>query len=644
MELPGFPPIPGAVCLAAFLAMAAGALAQVPQGRAVKGFQVAEQNPATARQSLLTGKDALALTRERFLIKGLRLEVKEQGRVVMLIEAPECFYDYGTRSAWSTNVLQVKSGDSRLALSGEGFEWRETNAVLTISNKVEASIRRDLVQAPKSAMTPEPARSAPAGESSQTLQVRSRQFSYDANGRRVLFSGGTQVTDPSLDLTCDRLTVDLPEKEGAVERILAEGQVVILGRDDGLRAQSDAATYVQAEDSLELTGHASWSMGQRSGRAPVIRLARQQRLLKVPRDSFLRLPIGNDLGGFLTGTNATKRAGGAEGPSSDFIEIQSDSLEMADSRATFLGNVEARRMQGEIPTGSLAAGQLIAFIAASNRLDRIEAKERVRIREGKRQAAGGAATYTADGLMVLTENPSWDFDQMQGRAQHIRFDTQSGKLSAGPRAEVVLAIPAGDKPGLFSLGSTLQPTHAGAGPREIRIRSAQLDYAGSEAEFTGGVVAEEVSGASVMGTLTATSLAVSLHPQQNTLQRIVAREKVVVLESATPGGQAPGRLTCNSITARFEGAQAALSTVTAEEHVVLEQEGAVIRADKAVFVAGEDRVTLTGHPDVRSSQGILRGAESVVWDRRVRKYRATGPWRLEWTPPAKGSRAATPAG
>lgn len=620
------------------------ALAQVPQGRAIKGFQVAEQNPATTRQSLLTGKDAVALTRERFLIKGLRLEVKDQGKLVMLIEAPECLYDYGSRSAWSTNLILVKSGDDRLELNGEGFEWRETNAVLTISNRVEATIRRDLVQPPKTGADGAPARRP--GDSPaplQTLQVRSHQFTYLANDHRVRFTGETHVADPSLDLSCDQLTVDLPAKEGSVERIVAEGHVAIAGKEDGLKAQSDRATYVQLDDSLELSGNASWTMGQRSGRAPLIRLARQQRQLSVPKSSFLRLPVGSDLGGFLTSTNSLQQQVATSNAANDFIEIQSDSLELGETRATFLGNVEARRMQNELPTGSLMARQVVAFIGQSNRLDRLEATDNVRIREGKRQAVGNSAVYTADGIMALTGDPSWDFEQMRGRAGRIQFDTRRGRLSASPQAEVTLDIPVGDKPGLFTLGSSLQPTNATGGTRSIHVRSDSLDYSGNEALFTGSVRAEEISQTNIVGTLTAASLTVSLDPQQNTLQRIVAQDKVVVQESSTPGDHSPGRLTCERITALFEGAKAALSTVTAENHVVLEQEGSTIEAAKAVFVAGEDRVTLTGHPEVRSPQGVLRGADAVIWDRTTRKYRASGPWKLHWTPPEKAARGGAKA-
>ena len=105
----------------------------------------------TQLKSRLTGKKATPLGAERYLITQLRLELfEENGQRQLIIEAPECVYDYRARNASSAGPLKIVLGEGRLSVTGEGFLWQQAQSSLMISNRVYTRLR-DL---PKSKNTP----------------------------------------------------------------------------------------------------------------------------------------------------------------------------------------------------------------------------------------------------------------------------------------------------------------------------------------------------------------------------------------------------------------------------------------------------------------------------------------------------------
>jgi hypothetical protein len=64
----------------------------------------------------------------------------EDGTKEMIVNAPQCFYDYNRHVVSSTGSLQVQTWDDKekraLHLRGEnGFCWQQTNSLLIVSNK-----------------------------------------------------------------------------------------------------------------------------------------------------------------------------------------------------------------------------------------------------------------------------------------------------------------------------------------------------------------------------------------------------------------------------------------------------------------------------------------------------------------------------
>jgi hypothetical protein len=62
------------------------------------------------------------------------------GKLEMVVEAPSCTYDILNATASSPGPLQVRTGDGKFRVEGEGFLWRQTNSFLTISNNVRSLI------------------------------------------------------------------------------------------------------------------------------------------------------------------------------------------------------------------------------------------------------------------------------------------------------------------------------------------------------------------------------------------------------------------------------------------------------------------------------------------------------------------------
>lgn len=96
----------------------------------------------TRMKSLLEGREAVPQGGGRILIRKLKLQTfREDGVGQFILRADDCLYDPDRRSAASSGPLEMSTADGRFFTDGEGFLWRETEAILTISNRVHTVIR-----------------------------------------------------------------------------------------------------------------------------------------------------------------------------------------------------------------------------------------------------------------------------------------------------------------------------------------------------------------------------------------------------------------------------------------------------------------------------------------------------------------------
>lgn len=123
----------------------------VPNGRAQQnGLQHASNftsteyyGPTNQQQikSILSGAEALPQPGGQLIIKQLKLEMfNPDGELEWVVIAPECVYDTFKGVANSPGHLEVRTGDGKFRVEGDGFLWRQSDSFLTISNNVRTVV------------------------------------------------------------------------------------------------------------------------------------------------------------------------------------------------------------------------------------------------------------------------------------------------------------------------------------------------------------------------------------------------------------------------------------------------------------------------------------------------------------------------
>jgi lipopolysaccharide transport protein LptA len=112
------------------------------------------------------------------------------------------------------------------------------------------------------AQTNAPAVSAPTR--APTL-ITSDRADFDLTGHHAVYRGNVRVDDPQMKMTCEEMTVDLPQSGGHIDHLVALTNVVMDSVDDQgqpRHATSDKAVYDYkvvdgvTNETVTLTGHA----------------------------------------------------------------------------------------------------------------------------------------------------------------------------------------------------------------------------------------------------------------------------------------------------------------------------------------------------------------------------------------------------
>lgn len=237
-----------------------------------KNFASVEYYPEPLQRqvkSRLTGADAQPLAGGMvILIKQLKLEAfNTNGNPQAVVETPECIYDAQHDTANSAGHLQARNGDGKIRIEGDGFLWRRDDSFLTISNKVKTLIASIAIATTAGLGGAQTNSSAAANSTPRVTLIESAHGDFDmgAGRHQAIYSGNVRVSDPQMNLRCERLTADLPQTSGHPTNIVAQSNVVIDFADDRGRtnhATCDKAVYVfevqngVTNEMVTLTGHA----------------------------------------------------------------------------------------------------------------------------------------------------------------------------------------------------------------------------------------------------------------------------------------------------------------------------------------------------------------------------------------------------
>lgn len=101
------------------------------------------------------------------------------------------------------------------------------------------------------ALAAAPFSKARAAEDEDLTVITSDRLTFDAEAQYALFEENVKVTDPSMDLTSDRLRVEFTE-DNKVKSIIANGRVVMQQADK--TAHADQASYDVVTGKIVLNG------------------------------------------------------------------------------------------------------------------------------------------------------------------------------------------------------------------------------------------------------------------------------------------------------------------------------------------------------------------------------------------------------
>lgn len=108
-----------------FILMCAGACFGQTQkmglGMEVSGFRVPEYDDQGQLRARLYGEHAKVLSKGEVEITNLKIEMYKEGKVVMTVFSPHCFFNTETREAHSEGRVLIESG--LMTIAGRGFRW-----------------------------------------------------------------------------------------------------------------------------------------------------------------------------------------------------------------------------------------------------------------------------------------------------------------------------------------------------------------------------------------------------------------------------------------------------------------------------------------------------------------------------------------
>lgn len=467
--------------LASLLAfLLTGDLLRAQQGVVVQNFRVSPEfhPPPHERQMkfLLEGAMARAVASGRYLVTQAKLQnFSADGKVEIVVEAPECYYTEKSRLIDSPGALRVQTGNGGFLIEGTGFLWHQTNRTLLISNQVHTVIRPELF----AANTNDPANNI------GPIEIRSDSFEYGVNAGLAVYRGNVQVSGTDLSLSGDLLSVELPDRARQVKTITAQDGVNI--NYGGISARGEKVEYSAENGVLQLWGNPSWRAQDREGGAETITIDRTNRVFRAEGNAYLRM-LGEGATAGFPGLLSSTEAKGAN-PANQMVEIRATNYEVRTNQAVFSQQVRVIQKEGGTTRGEMSCDEMHLAFVGTNQLHSMLAEGNVIIREATNRFTASKAFFrAAEQDLTLTGKPAWESGARLGSGDLIRVDVARNRLSVNGNAK--MRLPAGDLGGTGLLSNPKAQTVAGkpaATDQFAEIFSHEYVLSSSEVLFLGNV-------------------------------------------------------------------------------------------------------------------------------------------------------------
>ncbi len=419
----------------------------------IKGFKSAEDYPPPHQNQmrwLLEGARAQPQTGGRTLVIEASLQTfRETGERQMVIEAPQCVQDSPQRTVSSSGPLRAQVAQGKFFIESERFLWQQTNASLTISNRVHSIVHPDLLEAPSSSNTPPKAVAQPGRQ----IEIFSDQFDYATNSGLGVYRGHVRVAGTNLALAGGVLKVVMPmspaEKAPGLQSITVEQDVIMDytlesggAAGEKIHAEGQRAIYAADTGLIQVTGQPTWRAEQRAGGGDRLLIDRTDRIFRANGAALLRLP-GQRMG--RTGPFCPPASANTNvvATTNHFVEIHAANYEVRTNWAIFQEQVRVTNFINDQVRGRLSCGVMMLAFAGTNELQTLIAKEKVAIEQEDKSFSAGTAVYTAtNGLLELYENPVWRAGPREGSGNTLQITLHPEEMIA--RGNAVMRWPAGE--------------------------------------------------------------------------------------------------------------------------------------------------------------------------------------------------------
>ena len=630
-----------------------GALSKV-KGVSYPYFVTAGQGKTNRLKTLVTGAEAQPRLSGQVSIKELKIEnYRDDGQVDLVIRTSECLFEITTRTAWSTNRLEVVSGNGQYTIQGQGFYWQQTNNLLIISNRTETTLRRELVTPLATPTNPATALpSIPKGSSNAVVRVMANRCVYLSQSNLLFYTGDVLADDPQLELRCQRLQIRFSETR-QLQELLAHDQVSLVNKQDQSRATGGQARYlfVPGEEVFSLAETPVWRdpLGTQELRADLFHFDLQTRTLHAETNAIMKLPRGRFAQADLPFARVNSRGPVRQTPAAESNQV----VEITADRITVLLPSTNR------PTRQVTAQDHVVILSPADQ---------------SRTTADRATYAEADGRLSLDGHAFWQSEKMTVKADGMNVDRTNQVFAT--RGNTWLRLPVST---LGGLGGVPSPSAAPAETNQfLEIVCRDLDYFTNRLVLQGKVRGEFFEGPTLRGTLEGEEATLALGER---LDSITVRQNVLVDQRPflrTNGTLVSGWLACQTLVATMntngqvswavaEGQVAARQTehrpnwkaphitdltcgkatatavpntnrleqLVAERQVVMSQDDKIGRGDRAIYDGLAETLELTEHPSITTAQGAIREAEALLYDLRQEKVKSQGPVLIQgtWSPP-----------
>ena len=583
-------------------------------GNTVSGYYPAPNH--TRMQFQISGAKVQPEAGNRARITQMQLETfRLNGEREMVITAPDCVYDVAKRTASSPERLHLQTGDGRFSVEGEGFLWQGEESVLTISNQVRSVIHRSTNAAP--------------GEVKPPLILTSRQFEFDMAKFRGIYRDQVHGDDPEMEFSCGTLTAAGSTNSQTFEVLMAETDVSLLNKKDGLRATGEHAVYTRLDERFVLSGNAVWQQGRQEGRADHATLDRRERSVDAQGNVAMRVPReAISAGGFFLSTTNPPVAAAAD--LSPLVDLYAARFQYFAARSNLTVAEGTVRIVDE--TNQLTCDKLtIESTGLPQETAIAEGKVIVSLGDQGRGIRSERAVYTkANDEIVFTGQPAWQMDRSDGRADRVTIHNSTREIHA--EGQVATKVAVGMQQGSLlkffpDAGNTNQaPRVIEVFARELRARDRQVSFLGDARAHQSPVTGSEPR-------LRSDAFEFRFGTNANHVESIRATDNVIY-EQGTPGmTNGPNvyrKLTTRTLTARTDSATGGLSDLLAEGGVRIEQSDSLATGERATYDAVTDTFEVTGHPKLETPQMTITDAQRLVWDKAKNRFSATAPYNIEF--------------